>query len=160
GALPLAYRSRPLADELRLSAFANRLIRRLDTLENVQGRFTGDGQRFIAWGRSPSISDARTGDVIAKLEDHTGGAPQNVGLNNVLLNKSDTRVGGWASGGSAVRMWDSRTGALVARLEGHADQVSVFALDHGARFVTVAANDPVVRLWDGESGTLIATLEG
>jgi WD40 repeat protein len=64
------------------------------------------------------------------------------------------------SQGKTARIWDARSGAEIATMQGHESNVStaVFSPD-GARMVT-ASEDKTARIWDTRSGAEIAVLQG
>ena len=65
-----------------------------------------------------------------------------------------------ASHDGTARLWNGRTGAPLATLEGHTKEVMALAwTDDGARLAT-ASWDFTARLWDGRTGAPLATLEG
>ena len=65
-----------------------------------------------------------------------------------------------ASGDKTARLWDAKSGASLAVLEGHTNFVTSAAFSpDGARIVT-ASGDKTARLWDAKSGASLAVLEG
>src|SRR5262245_37843758 len=57
------------------------------------------------------------------------------------------------------RLWDPRTGAETARLEGHAEAIRALAVLRDGRLAS-GSDDKTIRLWDPRTGTETARLEG
>ncbi|KAK6988521.1 WD40 repeat-like protein [Favolaschia claudopus] len=56
-----------------------------------------------------------------------------------------------------VRIWDSRTGAIVAGpFKGHSSWVSSVAFSHDSTRVVSGSGDCTVRIWDSQTGTIVA----
>ena len=64
-----------------------------------------------------------------------------------------------ASRDKTVRLWDSRTGALLQTLEGHTDGVWSVAFSLNGKLVASASGDKIVRLWDSHTGVVFQTVE-
>jgi WD40 repeat protein len=62
--------------------------------------------------------------------------------------------------GNCVRLWDARTGALRATLQGHRGEIRVQAFSPDGTRIATGSYDQTIRLWDARTGKLLATLEG
>jgi TPR repeat protein len=65
-----------------------------------------------------------------------------------------------ASHDKTARLWDARSGASLAVLEGHQDWVTSAAFSPDGQRVVTASHDKTARLWDARSGASLAVLEG
>ena len=54
-----------------------------------------------------------------------------------------------------ARLWEGRSGALLATLEGHTDNIWMAAFSPDGSRVVTAADDHTARLWDGRSGATL-----
>jgi WD40 repeat protein len=59
---------------------------------------------------------------------------------------------------NTIRLWDTKTGAETARLEGHSSQVTALCVLPDGRLASSA--DLTIRLWDVKTHAEIARLEG
>jgi len=65
-----------------------------------------------------------------------------------------------ASDDNTARIWDAKSGATIAVLEGHTWRVFDAVFSRDGRRILTASGDNTARLWDSDSGKLLATLEG
>jgi WD40 repeat protein len=108
-----------------------------------------DGMRVVtgSWDRSAKIWDARTGQVIAKLDGQHEGS-----VNSAVFSPDGTRVLTASDDGTA-RLWDAADGRpLDVVFRGHTDRVraACFSPD-GARVLTVS-NDKTAIVSDAATG--------
>merc|ERR1712203_1280169 len=64
------------------------------------------------------------------------------------------------SGDNSIKKWDIKTGALMATLEGHADEVTCLAISEKEGAIFSGSDDGSIKKWDIKTGALMATLEG
>merc|ERR1711941_244150 len=64
------------------------------------------------------------------------------------------------SGDNSIKKWDIKTGALMATLEGHADEVTCLAISEKEGAIFSGSGDNSIKKWDIKTGALMATLEG
>lgn len=78
------------------------------------------------------------------VEDSIIGKIRNV----VVFEKKDGIF--FASGGddTIVRVWDTLTGTVSETLEGHTDQITVFAVTPNSRFLATGSRDRIIKIWD------------
>jgi|CXWL01.1.fsa_nt_gi WD40 repeat protein len=114
--------------------------------------------RFFDDGRALSLDDrgvVRIWSVDGGEHEeirHGEGSDSNV---SVSLSNDQARIL-TRGGGASVRLWDARTGAAVATLEGdHTNAVFVA----GGRILT-SGRDNTLRVWDGSTGAAVLTVEG
>ena len=70
---------------------------------------------------------------------------------------SDGRLLSWTDDGT-LRLWDGKTGALLATLDGHTGRIAEVRMLSEERMLSWSWN--AVRLWDQQKGVLVATLGG
>jgi WD40 repeat protein len=133
------------------------------------------GERLGAIEQQTALVDAELSDdgtrVVAATIDGVAIAQGVDGRNRVVLSHGapvtsvalswDTRGEKVVTtGGRVARVWDARTGAPIATLQGHTEEVvsAVFRRDD-ARVLT-ASRDRTARVFDAASGALVATLTG
>lgn len=58
---------------------------------------------------------------------------------------------------NAIMIWDSKTGALIHRLEGHTDGIRSIHFDQDGKRIVSASHDNTVSIWDVEKGQVIRT---
>ena len=124
-------------------------------------------RQFVAEGaRAVAASDDGT-IVVTMRDDGVGvrGAGDFGPTRETLISLAVSADGRWVASGAAngsVLVWDTRTRALVARLQGHEDRVSWVAFAAGALWT--ASWDGSVRRWsvdalDTPAGALVADAE-
>lgn len=59
-----------------------------------------------------------------------------------------------------VRLWSTRTGALLHTIEGHEGAVMGVDFSHDGRLLASCSEDKTVRLWDARTGAALRTLRG
>jgi WD40 repeat protein/tRNA A-37 threonylcarbamoyl transferase component Bud32 len=117
---------------------------------------------FFAWDAKSSQVLAQADDGVVSIVDAVTGKPVRrlTGEGQILLgaafNASGTRVAGtFVDGG--LRLWDTATGQLVARVGGSIMTFGVFDPE-GERLAAISG--PLVRLYSARHGGLLATWEG
>ena len=61
---------------------------------------------------------------------------------------------------TTVRVWDGKTGAHIATLDGHSNEVKSVTFSADGSRLASASDDETVRLWDGKTRAHIARLDG
>ena len=111
--------------------------------------------------------DTKSGKETARLEGHANEV-------TALAVLPDGRLASGSGAGSliqsdeddnTIRLWDPKTGAETARLEGHTRGVRALAALPDGRLASgagslIQSDDNTIRLWDPETGTETARLEG
>ncbi|THH14174.1 hypothetical protein EUX98_g9637 [Antrodiella citrinella] len=85
------------------------------------------------------VCNSYSGEIIHLLRDR----PSPV---TTLLWTEDLLIAGAADG--TVRLWNDKTGAFVAELQGHIDRVNTTVLAKGGVNVVSSAEDGTIRKWD------------
>ena len=67
----------------------------------------------------------------------------------------DTPVQGLRTCNQAVRLWDTESGQLKAKLEGHARGVTTLAYSPDGKKLVTGSSDGKTRLWDAQTGKLV-----
>ena len=57
-----------------------------------------------------------------------------------------------------VKLWDMRSGALIATLEGHTDYVQSIAFSPDGKQLATGSDDQTLRIWDMASGACLRTI--
>ncbi|THH20166.1 hypothetical protein EUX98_g8641 [Antrodiella citrinella] len=100
-----------------------------------------DSQHVATGGLDETIvvCNSYSGEIIHLLRDR----PSPV---TTLLWTEDLLIAGAADG--TVRLWNDKTGAFVAELQGHTDRVNTTVLAKGGVNVVSSAEDGTIRKWD------------
>jgi WD40 repeat protein len=80
-------------------------------------------------------------------------------VNSVAYSPDGRRIVS-ASWDKTVRVWDARSGAELACLQGHTDEVYSVAYSPDGRRIVSGSNDDSVRVWDARSGAELSCLRG
>jgi hypothetical protein len=99
------------------------------------------------------VWNAATGQVIAKLEGHSGA------VFDAAFSPDGQRVV-TASADKTARVWNASSGQVIARLEGHSGEVTSAAFSPDGQRVVTASLDHTERVWNAATGQVIAKLEG
>ncbi len=108
--------------------------------------FSPDGKSaLVCGGRTVCLIDAAGGQVLRRLEGHTGAVV------SAAFSADGKQV---LSGGDdrTLRLWDAATGKDVRVFTGHEGFVKSVALSPDGRQALSGATDATVRLWDAASG--------
>jgi TPR repeat protein len=82
------------------------------------------------------------------------------GSTSAAFSPDGARIVTASQDNNTARLWDAKTGALLAVLQGHTNSVNSAAFSpDGARVVT-ASRDKTARLWDAKTGAALAVLQG
>ena len=118
--------------------------------------------RVLSWSRDGAMCfwNGQTGEALVLMEGHTNP------VDNPLV-LADDRVLSWAhwswlltspSGDCSLRLWDGRTGASLAVMEGHTSGIEGAVVLADNRVLSWSW-DCTLRLWDGQTGSLLAVME-
>ena len=116
--------------------------------------FSADGSRLASassYGTVVQLWDGKTGALVATL----GGHSLVVNINSVTLSTDGSRLAS-AFSDKTLRIWDTKTGALIHILSGSVESATFLADD--SRLAS-NSSDGSIRLWDAKTFTLL-TLEG
>ena len=114
--------------------------------ESESAVFSTDG-RFIAAGSGDgtvTLSDAKTGDKLRKLENHTSGS----------YGVAFSPDGHWlASAGfdNTLKLWDLQSGQSLPPLKGHTGYVTCVVFHPDNRRVVSGSIDKTIRIWDAQA---------
>ena len=133
------------------------------TVEVNGALLLADGQ-ILSWSDDKTLRvwDPSSGVSTAILEGHTHGARGAMSLSN-------GRVLSWAGfvlgpededcPDHTLRVWDAKTGACTAVLQGHANDVTGVLLLSDGRILTWSG-DKTLRMWDVANGACTAVMQG
>lgn len=128
-----------------------------NTSDHAERVVSPDG-RFVAaigkyGGTVVRILDAKTGDLVQKLEAHPG-------IIRGLSFSSDGRLLASADGDGLIRIRDASTGRVRSTLVGHEGPVLVVAFGPDGTVLASSGEDDTVRTWDVASATETLKLVG
>jgi WD40 repeat protein len=143
----------PQADDaLRRALRASHLRLTMRTGRATSARFSPDGSRIVAVvGRKPTVRDARTGHVLARLRGHRAA------VHEARWSRDGTRIV-TASADRTARVWDARTGSPVAVMRVSRGDVTDAAFSPDGRQVLTAGGFRPSVLWNGRTGRPIVVL--
>merc|ERR1711972_1209276 len=64
---------------------------------------------------------------------------------------------GSGSGDNSIKKWDIKTGALMATLEGHADEVTCLAISEKEGAIFSGSGDKTIKAWESRRGSHLWT---
>jgi WD40 repeat protein/serine/threonine protein kinase len=113
--------------------------------------FSRDGKRLASSSRDKSalVFDARTGEILARLEGGHGDWITDVewGLDDETLLT--------AGKDGLVIHWNVESASEIARFVGHAQWVNTVRLAQHGHLLATASDDKTVRVWNAETGELL-----
>ncbi|MHC4626231.1 MAG: protein kinase domain-containing protein [Planctomycetota bacterium] len=125
--------------------------------------FSPDGRHIVsasgpAMGKSPKdntvrIWDARTGETLKVLRDHTDTVEA-----VTYSPKGDKIISGSRDG--TVRLWDPETCEVLGNLTGHSDRVTSVICSPDGKQIASGSWDGMIKLWNIVSGKCTKTLDG
>lgn len=131
---------------------------------------TNDGQIYAAHAlaRLETQQGARAATVAASMRGQRIAFPGvanatlagSGGLMSAFVFSRDGQLFATASLDNVVRIWNATSNALIAKLNGHAQQVNGIIFSPDGRTLASASNDRSVRLWNVADGTLRHILNG
>jgi WD40 repeat protein len=127
--MPTMSRAVALAFQLSSAAFSS-------------AAFSPDGQRVVRAGgdKTAQVWNAVTGEVIAKLEGHSGI------VRSVAFSPDGQRVV-TASGDRTARVWNAASGQVIAKLEGHPGFADSAAFSPDGQHIVIAGRDHIARVF-------------
>lgn len=128
------------------------------------------GTRFAtaSWDGTAAVWDARTGELLLRLEGHRLEADASVDENNYVMtidwerdaDGSRIATGGTAPGSSRCIVWNANTGEVLHRLTGHTGTVSLVRWSFNAPHLLTMSEDNTVAVWDADTGRRDLVLRG
>lgn len=127
----------------------------VETVEAESAIFSRDGS-LLAFGNgdgTAAVADAKTGQRLNLLENHTSGFYG-------IAFSPDRRWLAAASFDNTVKLWDLQTGQSVSPLKGHTGRVTCVAFHPDSRRIISGSLDNTIRIWDTVTLKTLATLKG
>ena len=118
--------------------------------------YSPDGKTLASGlsGGQIKIWDARSGELLRTLEEHTSH------VSSVAFAPDGKTLASNTIWSNTVKLWDARSGALVRTLEGHTSGIRSVAFAPDGKTLASGSSDKTIKLWDAHSGELLRTLEG
>ena len=123
--------------------------------EGESAVFSSDG-KFLATGngdRTAALFDAKTGEKLRILENHTSGS-------NGVAFSSDRHWLAAASIDNTVKLWDLQTGQGLSPLKGHTGYVTCLVFHPNNQNLASSSIDGTIKVWDVLLGKTLYTLPG
>ena len=118
--------------------------------------YSPDGKTLASGlsGGQIKIWDARSGELLRTLEEHTSH------VSSVAFAPDGKTLASNTIWSNTVKLWDARSGALLRTLEGHTSGIRSVAFAPDGKTLASGSSDKTIKLWDAHSGELLRTLEG
>ena len=129
---------------------------------------SGEGSMFGSKDNMIKVWDSRTGALLHTLQGHS--EP----VSSVSYSPDGQYIISWAwavnflshfwskskENDNTIKVWDSRTGALLHTLQGHSESVRSVSYSPDGQYIVSGSSDNTIKVWDSRTGALLHTLQG